>query len=555
MATRQYIGARYVIKVYQNSQTAGSAEWEADTSYEPLTMVTYQNSSYLSKKSVPATVGNPATNTAYWVITGAYNGQIATLQSQINSIKEIVGTPEQYGAVGDGVTDATTAFQNCVNNADIVVLRGTYAISNTITVPKGVKIYGDGIGKIRATAQIEILSLNGDNVVDGVNFTDNVTVGTTIGSLVYGSDISNIVVTNCKFKTIGNGHCVLFEHCNHIVIEHNSIEDYSFSGIMLMATCKNASIQFNYVKNARYTGAQHSYPICFSAYDLVEYGPAENIKVNYNTVISLSSHWEGIDSHASKNYEIRGNRIEGTLSGIMCGNKPTSITIDYPEVNSNAVIADNYISASSTDSDEYPYGITVSSPTGGYSLKNVKIDNNNITVNSANTQATSICSAISVRINGGKENVEITNNTIHTSNRHGISVDYGPVINMKISGNHFENMTSSSSHYALYLNLSSYDDIVVENNSIVSGLNNIRFLYGPSNAPIGNRLIDYKNNDSKELTFANTKYITTPATTLNVDTKAIGEAGQFIPCTATGTVAGWLCLSAGNWLEISGTAV
>lgn len=84
MATRQYIGARYVVKIYENSQTAGSAEWEANTSYEPLTMVTYQNSSYLSKKAVPSTVGNPASNTDYWVVTGAYNGQIASLQSQIN---------------------------------------------------------------------------------------------------------------------------------------------------------------------------------------------------------------------------------------------------------------------------------------------------------------------------------------------------------------------------------------------------------------------------------------------------------------------------------------
>lgn len=124
MATRQYIGARYVIKIYENSQTAGSAEWEANTSYEPLTMVTYQNSSYLSKKAVPASVGNPASNTGYWALTGAYNGQIASLQSQINTLNSDVqtltnktdnfATPEDYGAVGDGITDDSQAFLDCV---------------------------------------------------------------------------------------------------------------------------------------------------------------------------------------------------------------------------------------------------------------------------------------------------------------------------------------------------------------------------------------------------------------------------------------------------------
>lgn len=88
MATRQYIGARYVVKVYENSQTAGSAEWEEDTVYEPLVLVTYQNGSYLSKKDVPSTVGNPAANTDYWVQTGFYNGQIANLQHQIDTINE-----------------------------------------------------------------------------------------------------------------------------------------------------------------------------------------------------------------------------------------------------------------------------------------------------------------------------------------------------------------------------------------------------------------------------------------------------------------------------------
>lgn len=90
MALRQYVGARYTTKVYENTVTPGSAEWQANVTYEPLTLVTYNNSSYLSKKNVPASVGNPPSNPSYWVVTGDYNGQIATLDSRLTSAEDAI---------------------------------------------------------------------------------------------------------------------------------------------------------------------------------------------------------------------------------------------------------------------------------------------------------------------------------------------------------------------------------------------------------------------------------------------------------------------------------
>lgn len=95
MAIRQYIGARYVTKIYENSLDPSSAEWEAGVSYEPLTLVTYNNGSYLSKKEVPGAIGDPASNPSYWVQTGAYNGQIASLQAQIDTINNTTIPPMQ----------------------------------------------------------------------------------------------------------------------------------------------------------------------------------------------------------------------------------------------------------------------------------------------------------------------------------------------------------------------------------------------------------------------------------------------------------------------------
>lgn len=86
MSTHQYIGARYVPYFYQNSLDPTSTEWEANVTYEPLTVVTLPNlHTYISKKTVPNTVGTPASNPEYWLETGEYDAYIQDLQNQIDT--------------------------------------------------------------------------------------------------------------------------------------------------------------------------------------------------------------------------------------------------------------------------------------------------------------------------------------------------------------------------------------------------------------------------------------------------------------------------------------
>ena len=123
MAVRQYIGARYVTKIYENSVDPSSAEWEASVNYEPLTMVTYNNGSYLSKKEVPASVGNPADNLSYWVQTGFYNGQIASLQNQIDIINNtsIPNIQDQIDTLNNTTIPSILNF-NFWHNKKVLVL-------------------------------------------------------------------------------------------------------------------------------------------------------------------------------------------------------------------------------------------------------------------------------------------------------------------------------------------------------------------------------------------------------------------------------------------------
>ena len=69
-----------------------------------------------------------------------------------NEIIVAVAIPQQYGAVGDGVTDDSGAFQSAINAAYnsgaagggvVYVPSGTYAFYNNLTIPLGVTVQGD----------------------------------------------------------------------------------------------------------------------------------------------------------------------------------------------------------------------------------------------------------------------------------------------------------------------------------------------------------------------------------------------------------------------------
>lgn len=96
MAVTQYIGARYVPKFYTASDN--SNKWESGVVYDPLTIVTYLNQTYTSKIPVPASVGNPADNPTYWILTGSYNAQVAQIQADYDNVKNDIASLQDFHA-------------------------------------------------------------------------------------------------------------------------------------------------------------------------------------------------------------------------------------------------------------------------------------------------------------------------------------------------------------------------------------------------------------------------------------------------------------------------
>ena len=113
MAIMQYIGARYVPLLY--------GEWipNKQNGWEPLTIVTYLGDSYTSKKIVPPSVGNPAENPNYWVLTGAFNAQVEALRQQVLHLSDDVGEMQE-DVTNLNKSELQFNVSNTYNSLDII---------------------------------------------------------------------------------------------------------------------------------------------------------------------------------------------------------------------------------------------------------------------------------------------------------------------------------------------------------------------------------------------------------------------------------------------------
>jgi hypothetical protein len=111
-----------------------------------------------------------------------------------------------YGAVGDGVTDDTAAFNAALAAVNVVyVPQGDYIVSSTINVPSSVKLYGNNynskilsdqdvivsIGDTTEVSQI-VLAYTGSNVLTSVGIDIVGTDQSTIKNVIVSGPVNNV---------------------------------------------------------------------------------------------------------------------------------------------------------------------------------------------------------------------------------------------------------------------------------------------------------------------------------------------------------------------------
>ena len=111
MANNIYIGMRYV--------PLFDGTYNSEKVYEPLTVVEYNNSSYTSKRQVPA--GILPTNTEYWARSGDFNAQYNELDGRITTAQNTANSANTAAAnaasAASAAQSAASAAQTTANGA------------------------------------------------------------------------------------------------------------------------------------------------------------------------------------------------------------------------------------------------------------------------------------------------------------------------------------------------------------------------------------------------------------------------------------------------------
>ena len=137
----------------------GTASFAINTSTASYTV----SSSYAATSSYSINAGSTLTSGSTYPITSSWanNSISSNTASYVSStsyaisasyvipiLTATIGTPEMYGAVGDGVTDDWVAIKNCVLSHSVIQFDAkTYAVRGNIPVPSNTSFFGKGKGQ------------------------------------------------------------------------------------------------------------------------------------------------------------------------------------------------------------------------------------------------------------------------------------------------------------------------------------------------------------------------------------------------------------------------
>ena len=274
---------------------------------------------------------------------------------------DLVTNAADYGAVGDGITNSTTALQSAINNAPaggtVLIPAGLYIVGNSITINKPLTLLAYGATIATAVGGITVLRIiSGDVAVLGLTVAGpgGSYVANSIGIAILGSSAA-VPIRNVTLRDVGVRDVpfrgIYAEHVRGIVIDNAYVRSIVYSGIGFwsvaegsITNCRIQSITNNGYPNNNAYGIELSRR---ETSNLSSEPRTSDILVSGNLVTDVPT-WEGIDTHAGSRIRVIGNTILRCMHGIaMVGGNDGSGAPAFAPI--DCVVAHNTIASGASD--------------------------------------------------------------------------------------------------------------------------------------------------------------------------------------------------------------
>ena len=239
---QEYEQLKDIVEGLQNSLLEVITPWDPGLAYKIYSIVEYLGQNYIAIQDVP--IGTMVTDTNYWTAANTVIMQINAIGNAVSDMQTYLYnyvTPQMFGAVADGVTDDSQAFQDAVDSAlEVYVPEGNYKLESSIHIGSYKTICGAGYG-----TKIYFDSPNNGDFAFHINGADALSMICDMDIIGPGQNAANI---NGGISLDDRPAPPLQEFDAHNTLENIRIRDMSGDGVYIGSSQRGTKITkvFNY---------------------------------------------------------------------------------------------------------------------------------------------------------------------------------------------------------------------------------------------------------------------------------------------------------------------